>query len=175
MNHAFRFSLSHDRFDILDLIGKNVRNLARNDYDLYKTLHDYFPTEKEANVFGYECCISLFQYLNGYIPDNYGLNHLYISFLRTLVDGYDPNSFLGNPLKKVILSSKDSKEELLYIKYLIMKTAIEAKKMTLYDRLSFGFPIKEDEYKVVDGILNNVLAYQQDDKLDIKSLILGRK
>ena len=174
INHAFRFGLPHNRFDIFDWIGKNVYNLSKNDLDLYKMLHDYFPTEKEANVFGYECCIWLFQYLNGYIQDDYGLNNLYIGFLRTLLDGYNINSFLDNPLKKVVLSSNCDKEELRYIKYLVMKKAIEVKNMDLYQKLTFGFPIKADEYEFVNGILQNVLLYQQDANLDIKRLILSK-
>ena len=174
LNHALRFSLPHSNLDIIDKIGKNVRDLAKNDFDFYKRFHDYFPTEKEANVFGYECCVWLFRYLNEYMPDNYGLNDLYSSFLQMLIDGYDANSFLNNPLKRVVLSSKDSKEEILYIKYIMMKTAIELKNMDLYQRLTFGFPISNDEYRHVNGILDNVSMFQYAN-YDVKSLILSKK
>jgi len=175
LNHAFRFSMSHEKGDISEEIIKNICKTLRKEPNLYSQFHDYFPHEKEANMFGFEMCTRLYQNLNNYIIDNSGLNNLYISYLRTIIDGYDLNNFLDNPLKKVILSSKCCKEELQYIKYLIMKKIIEIKKMTLYDRLTFGYPINDDEYEFIDGILNNVLTYQQDEKFDIKSLILSRK
>lgn len=174
INHAIRFNTIHSKFDVVDIIVKKVRSLSLGTKGLYDKFHDYFPSEKEANVFAYERTIWLYQQLNSSINDINGLNNLYIGFLKTIIDGYEENSFLNNPLKKVMLST-DEKDILKMGRYIIVDKAIELKNMSLYERLTFGFPITLDEYYFIKELLDNVMMYSQSEYLDIKGIILSNR
>lgn len=174
INHAIRFNTIHSRFDVVDLIVKKVRSLSLSTKGLYDRFHDYFPSEKEANIFAFERTIWLYQQLNSSINDINGLNNLYVSFLKTIIDGYEENSFLNNPLKKVMLSTNE-KDMFKIGRYIVVEKAIELKDMGLYERLTFGFPITLDEYHFLKELLDNIMMYRQSECFDIRGIILSKK
>ena len=160
---------------ISDLVNY-IEKLRINNFDFYSDYHNCFPIEKDANMFAYEFSILCFSNLSLDIVSDDEIRAWNNDMLTMMISGYNPDRFIGNPLKNIFFSSVNYSGEDLgpYIKYFMMKLAINLEKYSLADRLRLNFPITKDEYQHIIDIIN----YFNNNRLlrhtNVKQLVLSR-
>lgn len=115
-----------------------INNRLQSNKMFYNRNHDYFPSERESDLFGYRESLSVFDKLD-IDPKDKAYFHLYFIMYEEL-NGYDLNSKICCPL------------------YNIVKPDPKLEEMDLSDRINFGIKLSRSEIISIYNETNEYLG-----------------
>jgi len=147
--------------------GNNINGIRKYHWD--------FPFEKFANFYSLSCIMTLISWFDESMISNFVFHHHVRKFYDMLLIDYDMDSFLDNPLKKLMMSQSKSDEDAIdkLKKYNKYKKSILSSNMPLHERVLLNFPITKEEYDRILMCIYNFRNSCHDRRNDVRKMVLG--